>query len=104
MIRLYAVEGTAPRSCRELTGSEIPIGWINDGLLVTRPGDPSAPRGEIYRVDTRSGRQESWKNILPRDPAGIMVLVAFHVTPDGQSQAYSWHRALSSLYVADGLA
>ena len=55
-------------------------------------------------MDSKSGRQESWKNILPRDPAGIMVLVAFHVTPDGQSQVYSWHRALSSLYVADGLA
>ena len=87
-----------------VTGREVPIGWIADGLLITRPGDPAAPRGEIYRVDIRTGRQESWKNILPRDPAGIMVLVSFRVTPDGRSQAYTWHRALSNLYVADGLA
>ena len=26
------------------------------------------------------------------------------VTPDGRTQAYTWHRALSNLYVADGLA
>ena len=42
-------------------------------------------------------------NPLPRDPAGIMVMVSFRATPDGRSAAYSWHRALSNLYVADGL-
>jgi len=102
-IRLYPVDGTASRELTGVTGGEVPIGWIRDGLLITRPGDPGSPRGEIYRVDIRTGRQESWKNILPRDPAGIMVLVSFRVTPDGRSQAYTWHRALSNLYVADGL-
>ena len=103
-IRLYPVDGTAARDLPGATGGEVPIGWIRDGLLVTRPGDSGSPRGEIYRVDIRTGRQESWMNILPRDPAGIMVLVSFRVTPDGRSQAYTWHRALSNLYVADGLA
>ena len=103
-IRLYPVDGTASRELAGVTGREAPIGWIGDGLLITRPGDPAAPRGEIYKVDIKTGQQESWKNILPRDPAGIMVLVSFRVTPDGRSQAYTWHRALSNLYVADGLA
>ena len=103
-IRLYPVDGSASRELAGVTGREAPIGWIGDGLLITRPGDPESPRGEIYRVDLRTGRQESWKNILPRDPAGIMSLVSFRVTPDGRSQAYTWHRALSNLYVADGLA
>jgi hypothetical protein len=35
--------------------------------------------------------------------AGGMGEVSFRVTPDGKSQAYTWHRALSNLYVADGL-
>jgi len=87
-----------------VTGFEWPLGWTRDGLLIRRAGDPAAPRGEIYRVDIRTGRQEAWRNILPRDSAGIMVLVSFRVTPDGRSSAYSWHRALSSLYLADGLA
>ena len=64
---------------------------------------PEAPRGEVYRVDIRTGRQERWKNILPHDPAGIMVRVSFCVTPDGRSSAYTRHRALTNLYVADGL-
>ena len=102
-IRLYDVDGSAPRDVPGLTGGEVPVGWISDGLLVTRPGDPASPLGEIYRVDTRTGRQDVWKNIFPRDRAGFMALVRFRVTPDGQSLAYTWHRALSSLYLADGL-
>jgi hypothetical protein len=103
-IRLYDLHGAAPRQVPGLTGEEVPVGWISDGLLVMRPGDPSSALGEIYRIDTRTGRQDVWKNILPRDRAGIMNLISFRVTPEGQSVAYTWHRALSSLYVADGLA
>lgn len=82
----------------------MPVGWITDGLLVMRPGDPAFPLGEIYRIDIKTGRQESWKNVLPRDRAGIMGQLSFSVTPDGRSHAYTWPRALSSLYLADGLA
>ena len=103
-IRLYPVDGTAHRELPGMTGTEIPMGWIRGGLLVSRPSDPGSPHGEIYLVDVGTGRQESWSNILPRDSAGIMVLVRFCTTPDGRSQAYTWHRALSSLYLADGLA
>ena len=103
-IRLFAVEGSESRAVPGLSGLEIPVGWIHDGLLVMRPGDPTSPRGEIVRVDITTGRQKSWKNILPRDRAGILTFGSFRVTPDGRTQAYSWPRALSDLYVADGLA
>ncbi len=103
LVRLYPVDGSGPQDLRGMTGRETPIGWITDGLLVTRPSDPEAPLGEIYLVDSQTGTQTSWRNILPRDAAGVMGYATFHVTPDGRSQAYSWHRALSSLYIADGL-
>jgi hypothetical protein len=102
-IRIYPVDGTPSRELAGMTGLETPIGWIRDGLLITKPGKAESPRGEIDLVDVRTGRQTPWKNILPRDPAGIMAMVSFRATPDGQSWAYSWHRALSNLYVADGL-
>ena len=35
--------------------------------------------------------------------AGIMNYQSLQVTPDGQSQVYSWHRALSNLFIAEGL-
>ena len=103
-IQLYALDGSAPRQVPGVTGGEVPVGWITDGLLVMRPGDPASPLGEISRIDIKTGRQDIWKNIMPRDRTGIMGQMSFRVTPDGQSQAYTWHRALSSLYIADGLA
>jgi sugar lactone lactonase YvrE len=101
--RLYPVDGTASRELIGATAADVPIGWIHDGVLVSRPGDPRVPRGEIYRLNVQTGRHEVWNNIFPRDPAGIMVLVSVRVTPDGRFSAYSWHRALSNLYIADGL-
>ena len=95
--------GGASREVPGLTGSEVPVGWISDGLLVMRFSDPSSPLGEVYKVDVKAGRQVRWKNILPRDRAGIMAFQSFRVTPDGRTHAYAWHRARSSLYIADGL-
>jgi hypothetical protein len=103
-LRLYHVDGAPPRELPGMSGRERPLGWIDSGLLITRPGDPGSPPGEIYLVDVASGRQQPWRNIRPQDGAGIMALVSYCVTPDGQSQAYTWHRAMSNLYVADGLS
>jgi hypothetical protein len=102
-IRLYGLDGSAPRDIPGLTGHEVPVGWITDGLLVMRFADPESPLGEISLLDPQSGRQQFWKNILPRDRAGIMGQLSFRVTPDGRAYAYAWHRALSSLYLAEGL-
>ena len=102
-IRLYPIDGTSPRDVAGVSGGEWPVGWITDGLLVTRPAGSGSAPGEIFRVDLTTGRQEPWKSILPADRAGIMLLVSFRVTPDGRSHAYTLHRALSNLYLADGL-
>jgi hypothetical protein len=103
-IRLYAVDREDSRELPGMSGRETPVGWTTDGLLVRLPGDPEAPPGEIYLVNVATGRREPWRNILPHDRAGIMSLNSFRITPDGRAHAYTWHRALSSLYVADGLA
>jgi Tol biopolymer transport system component len=101
-ILLYPIDGSASREVPGLTGREMPVGWITDGLVVMDIGERS--RGDIYKVDVRTGRRELWSNIRPRDSAGILVLGAVRVTPDGRSLAYTWFRALSNLYVAEGLA
>ena len=42
--------------------------------------------------------------IQPRDPTGIMNFNPLVPTPDGRAYAYSWHRALSDLYLGGGIA
>lgn len=102
-IQLYPVDGSLPHELPGMTGSETPIGWVHDGILITPGANSSSSTGEVRLVDPRTGHRTPWANILPQDPAGIMVLVTFRVTPDGRSRAYTWHRALSDLYLAEGL-
>lgn len=103
-IQLYPMDSSAPTELPGTTGGETPIGWVNAGLLITGRADPSSSTGDVWLVNVRTGQSRPWANILPEDRAGIMVLVRFRVTPDGRSRAYTWHRALSNLYLAEGLA
>jgi hypothetical protein len=45
-----------------------------------------------------------WNTIEPQDPTGIMNhdLATLVVTPDGRSYGYTWHRAMSDLYLVEG--
>lgn len=101
---IYPVAGGEPTAVAALDGSDMVVGWINAGLLFLRTGDPTLPRGQLHLLDPATGRSRPWANILPRDAAGIMVLGTFRVTPDGGARIYTWHRALSHLYLAEGLA
>jgi hypothetical protein len=78
-------------------------GWIDRGLLVSE--DPEAG-GVLYLVDPDTGQRETWLDIEPPDPAGIMNLnhTTLVVTPDGRAYGYGWHRATSDLYVVEGIA
>jgi hypothetical protein len=78
-------------------------GWIESGLLVSE--DPLSI-GTVFRVDPATGRRDTWADMRPQDPAGIMHLMlrSLVVTPDGRGYGYSWHRAVSDLYLVEGWA
>ena len=88
-----AVPGTAGRRV---------VGWIEAGLLLS----VNSESGAVHRVDPRTGDGDTWLDIVPQDPAGIMSLHlgTLAVTPDGRGYGYTWHRATSDLYLVDGLA
>ena len=60
----------------------------------------------MFRVDPETGRRAAWVDIQPQDPAGIMNLDLrmLVVTPDGRGYGYTWHRAVSDLYLVKGLS
>ena len=104
-IRLYDVNNpqSAVREIPGLSGTEFPMSWTRDGLLVMRFGDPTATPGAVTQIDPKTGRQSLWRDIWPRERAGLLTMTQFRATPDGGAYAYSWFRALSNLYVAEGL-
>jgi hypothetical protein len=75
-----------------------PISWDRDGrhAFVAQQGDNDAT---IYRVDLTTGSRDVWKHIQPSDPAGVLSVGRFFVTPSGNAYGYSATRFLSSLYI-----
>jgi hypothetical protein len=90
--------GTGQARPAPLLEGESPVDWDQDGrhVFVVREADEGAT---INRVDVFTGRREVWKQIRPADPAGILSLSHFYVTPSGNAYAYSAGRVLSALYV-----
>jgi Tol biopolymer transport system component len=102
-VALFPIEGGSSRGVPGLSAVSTVAGWIDRGLLVSE--DPEAG-GVLYLVDPDTGQRETWLDIEPPDPAGIMNLnhTTLVVTPDGRAYGYGWHRATSDLYVVEGIA
>jgi predicted Ser/Thr protein kinase len=97
---LYPLEGGEPTPLPGLTTLDRPIGWTNDGrLYVFRREAPA----RVYRYDPRTGQKELWKELMPRDAAGVSEIARAIPTPDGKAYAYIYIRTLSDLYLVEGL-
>ena len=61
----------------------------------------------IDRVDLSTGHRTRWKDVVIRDPAGVMHthpgFVPFLMTHDGSTYVYNYLRVLSTLYVVENL-
>jgi dipeptidyl aminopeptidase/acylaminoacyl peptidase len=100
-VDLFPLAGGDARRVPGSSARWIVLGWIESGLLISE--DPLAG-GTVFRVDPATGQRDTWANVQPQDPAGIMSLNLANlvVTPDGRGYAYAWHRAISDLYVVEG--
>lgn len=100
-IEVFPVAGGAARAIPGDSSTWSVVGWIDSGVLVSRQPEEG---GQVFSVDPATGRREEWSDIQPRDPAGIMSLdlATLVVTPDGRGYGYTWHRAMSDLYLVDG--
>ena len=100
-VDLFPTAGGEARRVPGVSGRGNVVGWIDRGVLISE--DPAAG-GTVYRVDPTTGRRDTWADIRPQDPAGIMNLDlnSLVTTPDGRGYGYSWHRAMSDLYLVEG--
>ena len=101
-LAVFALSGGDPRPLAGADPRDLPIVVSPDGewLYVQGPNDPPA---EVARVHLRSGRREPVRMLLPPDPAGTMDILRVVMTPDARAYAYTFVRALSALYLVDGL-
>lgn len=101
-VLLFPLGGGEPRPAPGLAPNEVPIQWSPDGrrLYAYRHGELPAP---VFSVDVVSGRREPLRELIPRDPAGVMDVATVRITPDGKSYVYSYNQLLSVLYLVEGL-
>jgi Tol biopolymer transport system component len=98
---LYPVADGEPHPIVGVEVGELPVRWASDGsLFVARYRRASA---HVFRLDVETGERTLWKELRPRDPAGVNVVWGLVMTPDGESYAYTYFQTLSELYVVEGL-
>jgi eukaryotic-like serine/threonine-protein kinase len=77
-------------------------GWTSDARSAYMYAAHEVP-ARVYRVDLETGKKELFKQLVPADASGLVIIDPIQITPDGQYHAYGSIRLLSDLYVVDGL-
>ena len=101
-LAIYSFQGGDERTFRSPQDGLLPIAWNQDGssLFLTRSVELPA---RIYRFDIVAGREQFVRELMPADPAGIVVIRFIQLTADNKSYVYSYERTLSELYTVAGL-
>lgn len=99
---LCSIEGGEPKPVPGLTPEDFIARWTTDpgAIFIYRRGEFPV---RVYRVVLATGHKELVKELIPSDPAGIVVPVRVLLTPDGKGYVYAFGRQLSDLYLVDGL-
>ena len=100
---IYSFDGKEARELPSTEKGDLPVQWSSDGksVYLRRAGELPA---RIDRYDLDTGKRTLWKEIVPRDRAGVISISEFHMTPDATAYAYTCARILSSdLYLVEGL-
>jgi len=101
-LALYPVDGGDPRSVPGVRSGDVPVAWTDAGrgLLVRQQGEiPS----RVYVLDLETGRRTLWKELIPADASGVLEILGVVTTPDRRYYTYTYLRALTELYVVEGL-
>ena len=97
-ISRFPLAGGEPRPLgRRVLLPHYPFRAAADGrsLFINGGGVPR----RIDRLDLTNGRRTPWMTLLPEEPAGVTLMEAVLLTPDGQGYAYTYGRFLQDLFV-----
>jgi dipeptidyl aminopeptidase/acylaminoacyl peptidase len=100
--QFFPVDGGAPHPATGVQPDDTPLRFALDGrtLYVARRGNL---RFEFSRIDLHTGRRERLKDVGPADTIAVTAVSWPAISPDGRRFGYQYRRALSAVYVVDGL-
>jgi Tol biopolymer transport system component len=99
---LYPIGGGEPQPVKGFNAGELPITFSSDGgsVYLYQPGELPA---RVFRLDLHTGQRTLWRQLMPADPAGVETIGPILLTPDAKMCVYGYQRALSDLYLVEGL-
>jgi len=99
---LYPVDGGSPHPVQGIEENEGWVNWSANGRSAYIRDLGKVPT-RVFRLDLSTGEKEPFIQLSPGDPLGLASIRSVRVTPDGKSYAYTYERALSELYLVEGL-
>lgn len=99
---MYPLAGGEPRAAAGLLPEDIWASWASDGKSIYVYQD-KVTQFDLFRLELATGKRQLLRTLAPPDAAGLSGIETFRITPDGKSYAYSYNRALSTLYLVDGV-
>ena len=102
-LAVFSLNGAESRALAGAEPRDLPIVASADGEWLYVHGGSSDLSAEVARVNLRSGKREPVRTLAPPDPAGVVDILRIVMTPDARAYAYTFVRALSSLYMVEGL-
>ena len=98
--RLYPLDGGEPKAVKGLSDGEYPIQWDNSGTKVYA-WNRTFP-AHVFMIDLETGARQPWTTMVPPDSAGVLY-GNIVMTPDGKMSVYRYRRAMTTLFLAEGL-
>jgi serine/threonine protein kinase len=102
-LALTPLEGGPSRPIPGVKPDDRPLRFTADGRSLFLRSDAREFPARVFRLNLATGRREVWKELMPGDPAGITLLSPGAISEDGKTVLFTYGRALSDLYLAEGL-
>jgi serine/threonine protein kinase/Tol biopolymer transport system component len=102
ILRLYPLDGGAPREVPGLDTTMRLVRWTPDGQkLILAALSPASAK--LYEINVATGERKPWKDLSPTYPSGVSEITQILASADGQVIVYGQDRKVRSLHVVEGL-
>ncbi|HUQ91161.1 MAG TPA: WD40 repeat domain-containing serine/threonine-protein kinase [Bryobacteraceae bacterium] len=102
LLRVYPLDGSAPRIVPGVVAEDQLITWTADGAKVIVRSTGTIPV-HLYEVELATGKRSLWKDLSPSNPVGVSEVTKVMIPAAGEAIVYGQNRKIRSLHLAHGL-
>jgi Tol biopolymer transport system component len=101
-LAVFSLDGGEVQPIANADARDLPIIISADGTSLYVHAGADMP-AQIASINLRTGERKIVRTLLPPDPSGVTSILRIVMTPDARSYAYTYVRAISALYLVEGI-